>query len=939
MSLFSACSGNFHEIEGSQSSAPTSTAVLSAEETVSNLSSARMSFHFSDYYSLALPRSDRSCAGDILNYYDAFEIDSTLGSPLKFPESKIDSTTRSHPDFIKNISVDITNSNASSPLNAAYTCSLGSGPSIPTASSCATFDYGAIGGLPTHFGGSVLLVGGLHDVNYSGIQNTLEYHGPSVSCGPQNPVTSSSTTQYSNACDAQIYALGIHTLPASIATDPPHPLAPGVTSATEPLSTWANLKTSTEDPGPNGLVGSALSYNLGLQRLISYSGTAPLSHSSSTGVSAPQNKQWIFNVKNQTWSSSDASSAVENDLQTMLDYDSGTSQLNQWPKPSGARFSFGYTPAQGFALSGMSNNTTVSNSQIDRTDRILIVGGYGSYGYDTRKFNPTYGPEWNDTAGSSTEPNQWLDSYHTQALFNHIASSGYFPALGGTGAKSVSFSIASARNNSIGQVGAGYLYALGGFKTTGTKNTTTATGGALNLFWRGSTASESSTSNYSAVPNFLDGTQTSTQGQWIDVMATSGSAEPSPWYGGGHLIPGFNLRQNEFIFFGGTDCPNYLSSSSSGCSFNASSIYWSFGTQPATGAGPTGPTSSIPAGTAPAYAGMAAARGVDPGGKVIVIAIGGAASGGATSNANLYYLYNQSGTPTWVSTATSNTPPGVADGTLVFSHVTRKFYLYGGYSSTTASVNADLWELSIGPSHTSCTTLGTCTFIWKKITDGLTCYPECPSSRRSHRMVEVNYYHRNPGGLDPDGLGYGTDGESTCTDPSKPCSYGIFMEGGTHDGTNPLGDRWMFDPTANGGAGHWQKMGELPPRNFASMSAVDYYLPLQNKIVHRAVLFGGETGMANPQMASNVQGSTTYFVPPTLGDTWMYDFDQNTWNRVKLLGKGWKDATFPMTFSTELEARESYRYDSGAALPNEAVLSPPTLRCCDDHSNLSQFDP
>jgi hypothetical protein len=50
----------------------------------------------------------------------------------------------------------------------------------------------------------------------------------------------------------------------------------------------------------------------------------------------------------------------------------------------------------------------------------------------------------------------------------------------------------------------------------------------------------------------------------------------------------------------------------------------------------------------------------------------------------------------------------------------------------------------------------------------------------------------------------------------------------------------MFDPTANGGAGHWQKVDDMPPRVLGGLASLDFYVPSKAKTVHRAVLFGGE---------------------------------------------------------------------------------------------------
>ncbi|MGK5083128.1 hypothetical protein WDW37_07460, partial [Bdellovibrionota bacterium FG-1] len=106
----------------------------------------RVKFQFLDFYSLVSPNRQNSCAGDARTYYDPLKLTPNF-TPLKFPEDALDPSTTITPSFIKNVSVDLTNANTPSTLNAALSCSLGSDPSLPPPSSCATFDYGALGGL------------------------------------------------------------------------------------------------------------------------------------------------------------------------------------------------------------------------------------------------------------------------------------------------------------------------------------------------------------------------------------------------------------------------------------------------------------------------------------------------------------------------------------------------------------------------------------------------------------------------------------------------------------------------------------------------------------------------------------------------------------------------------------------------------------------------
>ena len=331
----------------------------------------------------------------------------------------------------------------------------------------------------------------------------------------------------------------------------------------------------------------------------------------------------------------------------------------------------------------------------------------------------------------------------------------------------------------------------------------------------------------------------------------------------------------------------------------------------------------------PVQAGMASARGLDPSNNTIMLAWGGAECGSAYRRLQPNLLFNPK---------RRNVSVGLRLAFLVHCHrrcscgtdqlrhglqpCDPQVYVFGGYDPTVSLSRGDTYELSITSTGACTSTPGTCTFNWRKLdasTTGLTCYPTtCPAVRRSHRMAEVNYFNRNPGGSVV-GTGYSTNGEQPCS-AIAPCSYGIFMEGGTSDGLNYLSDRWMFDPTANGSNGTWLKMGEMPPRTLASMAAVDYNVPTSGKTVHRAILFGGETGLNDPGEAypKDIAGNSRYFVAPTLGDTWMFDYDAGSWNRVELQGKGYNGfGNLPLngsTSGTEWDRRQAY--DVTAAAPN-----------------------
>src|SRR5205085_670961 len=127
----------------------------------------------------------------------------------------------------------------------------------------------------------------------------------------------------------------------------------------------------------------------------------------------------------------------------------------------------------------------------------------------------------------------------------------------------------------------------------------------------------------------------------------------------------------------------------------------------------------------PARAGMAAARGLDGAGNVIIVAYGGVTTNAVATDQKIYYLAS---TATWTQVTPVGSPPMVvADGALVFSHITKKFYLHGGINPVAGTLNSETWELSVA-GDSSAVNL---TFTWRRLdTAGLTCYPNCPQARR-----------------------------------------------------------------------------------------------------------------------------------------------------------------------------------------------------------------
>ncbi len=1050
LALLQACAGDpqLAEPESSEFSQES----LTNPETATTIGT-RFTFHNRDFFTLTSPNFD-SCAGDLRQYakpldrYDqlgytletlggttsgyagpsgyvaataatglkGFSGASGTAGPLPFDADPLGNGLSYKPDFIKNISVDLTDANSTVSINNAYSCSVGSGISAPPVSNCATFDYGAVGGVPTTLGGTLVLVGGLRDTNAAGmtrpetgVLGSNGSYGLSVSCGPVRPSAEVvyGPTGYYNNCVTSMYALAIDALPGS---EGGTANAPGVTGAiADPISTWANLYLAATNPAfPAGVAGGVLAFNANRQELLLHAGASPLVGMGPSGPSSDTYQTWIFDVKTQTWAQVttvayvDAQSIQQKDV----DWDGTAYSLS---KPAGGRALFGYLSMPFTAISRLSrdgifnidrddypydpnftaygdgSDDTPSSAQatFDTIDRVWIIGGYHStefYARSTYKFNPTYGPQYMDTLGRDDpevrplvvgDPVQWLDNYHTQivdynAVYPGVDIEGVTGPSGGqlrpanansttnptfvapTGGWAISFAAFPAQYNDDATVMDCYgskcvrgMFPLiiGGHdqliaKMQDVDDSTSGTqdGGFMaigihqedNEFEFGF----EHTAHTLMVANDPDGRRIAPI-QWINFAdVTSGEFdEKIPNLGGMGFAQGFRKRDDiDVVFWGGTDCRDYMvdtSLTSTDCDFtNGHGRYWSF-TDAAFNADPNTParymtdltlngnfTHIAPATAAtgwnstaaPERAGMAVARGEDGAGNVIIVSFGGMGAPVTVSDTKVIVLWNaDSGSgvdPTWVYLSSGGAvPPPYANAAMVFSHITRKFYMYGGYNILGGSAtSSDTWELTIKGACPACTA------TWRQlsVSGGLQCYPSCPGTRRSHRMVEVNYNNYQP------------LHEPDCTRDTLPCSFGIFMEGGTPDGFTYPTDRWMFDPTGNGGYGTWIKVDGFPPRNLAAIAPVSYYVESALTTVNRAVMFGGQVGLQAPVMASTgPAGSTPYFVPPTLGDTYIYDFDSKTWNRVKLQGRGYYDSFDYFNGSrTELQLREAYAVDT-----------------------------
>ncbi len=963
---------------------------LSAQAQLEDgVQNTKIRLHHTDFYTITGPNA-YNCAGDIKRFYDSLEGNAL--APTQLAADLVDSSSTIKPSFLKNVSTDITDSNSGVVGNLAYSCSYGDGLGVTPASNCASFDFGAIGGIPTSLGGTLLIQGGIRDLNYANTEDGTNGQISTVACGPlipQSQITGADEETGVNACPTDFYALGVEVLPPTAAGTS---LAPGVSAPnSNPISSW--LKMDSSSTTPQGGTGGAMVYSQQTAQAMLFGGSAPITSSSFTDPQYDTRDTWVFDMKTQTWIKIATQSTSAANVTTMKDCGKSTTAncgsttaLLDVSKDVGGRAVFGYVASPNVSLQSMTSDGTVLAAHIDRTQRILVAGGLRGidvsnsaiYHDDIHKFNPTYGPEFVDVedqaaAAASDLVTQWMDSYHTQLMngrntFNPTtvctnAENKRVLAHKAIGTAPVGSTDCSYTNGNVFNFGSaftrtfasalapGSMLVLGGFSSASTTGAAgAANGGNMQWFERLYTTdpldiTPSNTSNFSVIPtfNFDDnsgGASSLVQGQELSPglwkQLGEGGGNTIPDWGGNSIVPGFDLTTNEYAIFGGTNCKKYLVPTSGGIcpgtgsttvTFNSVDLYWDLGTSvpDSAGAGLGNGLATITA-TAiaaapppPQKAGIATARGLDGGNNAILLAWGG------TNDVNLsnvtdpaiYYLYNNAGTPTWAQvTPNAPRPTPVVNGTMVFSHVTKKFYLFGGLrTSPTIANSSETWELSVSG---TCTSSGTCTFTWKQLdgTAGLTCYPSCPASRRSHGMVEVNYNDQNSG-----------QSEYTSCDQNDGCSFGIFMEGGTQDGISVLSDRWMLDPTANGGRGHWQKMEDLPPRRLHAMTTLSYFVPSLNRSVHRTLIFGGETGLHSPGQTS---ATGQVFVAPTLGDTHMFDHETQTWTRVQLLGMGVHDDGIDYDFSGDTrshrEVRQTYLVnDTDTNRTTLRQLSPPPL--------------
>ncbi len=967
----------------------TKTSGLVTDPFLTTTPGARVVFHHGSFYSLIAPKSNTSCAGDAKVFYQL----NTPNTP--FPLDASDSSVTSKPEFIRNISVDLTDASGKMPANISQACSVGTAGPVPPTSSCATFDYGAINGVSSTLAGSLLIVGGIQGENYSGL-STLGTSPSSISltCGSDGFGASPTTV---NSCAPAFYALGVDSLDASSSitlSGLPNPLTPGLLGSAAqagPISSWSNLGASgSTSAGVPGTAGATLGLSIDLAKLVLFGGTQPLSAFDGDSPGADSADVWTFNLATQSWTKQTQKIYVADDIQYMADYTTVPAPAHYvyFKREVQGRSLFQMLSVPGMGISSVSNGllkpnaTDITNlSSIDTTDRILFIGGYddtGAVSPHTMKFNPTFGPELVDRLGTTATGTaaQYAESYYIQMMSDYATWTylGVNPAteafinFGGVplinritgflGPSASGPTMKSALGSAL--VGGGFNNAFPNTRTiapspspspVGFRNLVRFEAGLNGL----TTPGQRSLAQVTAMADDPGGKAIFPIAWRSDLPAPPVVSGP---YGGVTMLPGFNLDNNDVVYFGGSTCRDFLGDAtlqSPPCDFSnpGSYVVYQNGTpfQGVITPDPINPIGQIPwsVGAPPQAAGMAAARGLDEKGNVIMLAWGGMTAQVTAADAKtISILYNASTvttpSPAWRTITTSAPYPNtLTNAAMVFSHVTRKFYVFGGISlSSGTHTLGDTWELTIQGDCKS--GAPACTGFWRKLIPAsqggqMTCYPSCPDVRRSHRMVETNYAYRLGMSTGAGEFNVYAESHSThplepkCTNPAAPCSFGIFMQGGTSDGFSMLSDRWLFDPTANNGNGHWQAADHLPARHFGQSATVDYYISNSSRRYHRMVTFGGEMGLQNPSQVRTddfVDGSTfapgtqNFFVSPTLADTWIFDLESNDWHRVKLLGQGWNLAAMPPASPQSFDSIQSYLADTTNTYFKElSVLSPP----------------
>jgi hypothetical protein len=628
--VLSSCAGDYLE------SAKKSDNTLSAEaQKAASIMGTRIRFHHSDFYSLLNPNSS-SCAGDAKRFYYPYA--SSSGSPAPLDTSYSSQYATIKPAFIKNVSVDVTDANANVTRNLAYSCTYGE-TSTSFANNCATFDYGAIEGVPTSLGGSLLIFGGVKNINYSAYPSrddaTL-----TVGCGP-NIASPAGTDDEAgvNYCRSDFYALGLDALPQSEATNPPSLLAPALTSASTSISTFVKLSGATSYTGPEGSAGAAAAYNQEAKKFLLFGGATSLLTNAPTDVGYDVVDSWIFDVQKQSWSKLSAQGTSTAPAIANAWDNTTTVTLNPSRAPGG-RALFGYSAVTEISVDGMTATGAVAAASKDKTDRIVIAGGVTGVDFsgnvtatsDVNKFNPTFGPEFIDNeAVVADKITQWIDS-SPFSLLNNVTTGGLF-YLNSASAKRFNFGAAAGRQVTTG---IGYFFAAGGF----TSAAATVSGADTNHVLRYSARTTNETdifrfqglATFGIKNNFATGNTIGAAKSPVNWTTIGPGGGDTFDFGGSSLVEGTDQSQSEFAYFGGVNCRDYLVISGATCSGTATAVvwnttptYWQLGNAAMPANVDTNATITTTFKTAATdlpsqRAGMAAAKGYDPSGNAIVVA-------------------------------------------------------------------------------------------------------------------------------------------------------------------------------------------------------------------------------------------------------------------------------------------------------------------------------
>src|SRR5262249_29864936 len=149
-------------------------------------------------------------------------------------------------------------------------------------------------------------------------------------------------------------------------------LAPGLTSSSIPISSWANLKTGASTP-PLGGAGSAIAYDSGTNEVVLFAGSSPFNSSAANGSDTVNT--WTYQVGTQTWTEVNPVSGSVPAITTLYDTGlAGTSTTSNFSKTITARALAGYGAIPNLSVDQMTTSTLVAAGSVDPTERIVTIG-------------------------------------------------------------------------------------------------------------------------------------------------------------------------------------------------------------------------------------------------------------------------------------------------------------------------------------------------------------------------------------------------------------------------------------------------------------------------------------------------------------------------------------------------------------------------------------